>query len=80
VAKVLNNLQVTVKNVHVRYEDKVSSPEVSVRSFCDCIIGLKQRNSAHSQLGLRWLVLLLFLLMKIGSLPLLRAVQAPCAR
>lgn len=28
IAKILNNLQVTVKNVHVRYEDKLSVPGV----------------------------------------------------
>jgi vacuolar protein sorting-associated protein 13A/C len=29
IAKILNNLQVTVKNVHVRYEDQMSVPDVS---------------------------------------------------
>ena len=28
IAKVINNLQVTVKNIHVRYEDKLSVPGV----------------------------------------------------
>jgi len=27
-AKIINNLQVTVKNIHVRYEDKLSVPGV----------------------------------------------------
>lgn len=27
-AKIINNLQVTVKNIHVRYEDKYSVPGV----------------------------------------------------
>jgi len=27
-AKIINNLQVTVKNIHIRYEDKLSVPEV----------------------------------------------------
>lgn len=31
IAKVINNLQVTVKNIHVRYEDKLSVP--GVRTF-----------------------------------------------
>jgi hypothetical protein len=29
IAKILNNLQVTVKNIHVRYEDSMSVPGVS---------------------------------------------------
>lgn len=29
IAKVVNNLQVTVKNIHIRYEDKLSVPGVS---------------------------------------------------
>jgi hypothetical protein len=29
-AKILNNLQVTVKNIHVRYEDNMSVPGVRV--------------------------------------------------
>jgi vacuolar protein sorting-associated protein 13A/C len=28
-AKIINNLQVTVKNIHIRYEDKLSVPGVS---------------------------------------------------
>jgi hypothetical protein len=34
--KIINNLQVTVKNIHVRYEDKISVPGVStdMRSTC----------------------------------------------
>jgi vacuolar protein sorting-associated protein 13A/C len=31
-AKVINNLQVTVKNIHIRYEDKLSVPGVSVEA------------------------------------------------
>lgn len=31
VAKIVNNLQVSVKNIHVRYEDKLSVPGVSLR-------------------------------------------------
>jgi vacuolar protein sorting-associated protein 13A/C len=30
IAKILNNLQVTVKNVHVRYEDRMSVPNVGL--------------------------------------------------
>ncbi len=30
-AKIINNLQVTVKNIHVRYEDKLSVPGVRDR-------------------------------------------------
>ena len=29
VTKIVNNLQVTVRNIHVRYEDKLSVPGVS---------------------------------------------------
>jgi Vacuolar sorting-associated protein 13, N-terminal len=32
-AKIINNLQVTVKNIHVRYEDKLSVPGVCVEDF-----------------------------------------------
>lgn len=35
VAKIVNNVQVTVKNVHVRYEDKLSVPGVC-RIFTSC--------------------------------------------
>ncbi len=30
-AKLLNNIQVTVKNVHIRYEDNISVPGVRLR-------------------------------------------------
>lgn len=30
-AKLLNNVQVTVKNVHIRYEDNISVPGVCLR-------------------------------------------------
>ena len=30
ITKVVNNLQVTIKNVHIRYEDKISVPGVSI--------------------------------------------------
>lgn len=33
IAKIVNNFQVTVKNIHVRYEDNVSVPGVSVVHF-----------------------------------------------
>ena len=29
IAKIINNVQVTVKNVHIRYEDNLSVPGVS---------------------------------------------------
>lgn len=29
VTKIINNLQVTVRNIHIRYEDKLSVPGVS---------------------------------------------------
>ena len=29
ITKVINNLQITIKNIHVRYEDNVSVPGVS---------------------------------------------------
>ena len=32
VTKIVNNLQVTVRNIHVRYEDKLSVPGVSRRA------------------------------------------------
>ena len=31
IAKVINNVQVTIRNIHVRYEDKLSVPGVSPR-------------------------------------------------
>jgi len=31
ITKIINNIQVTVKNVHIRYEDKISVPEVIIR-------------------------------------------------
>ena len=30
IAKIVNNLQVTVKNIHIRYEDKLSVPGVCI--------------------------------------------------
>lgn len=30
IANIINNLQVTVRNIHLRYEDKLSTPDVSV--------------------------------------------------
>ena len=30
IAKIINNVQVTVKNIHIRYEDKISMPGVRV--------------------------------------------------
>lgn len=33
IAKIINNLQVTIKNIHVRYEDKLSVPGVRVADF-----------------------------------------------
>lgn len=32
-AKIINNLQVTVKNIHIRYEDKLSVPGVRETSI-----------------------------------------------
>ena len=29
ITKVINNLQITIKNIHVRYEDNISVPGVS---------------------------------------------------
>ena len=31
IAKVINNVQVTIRNIHIRYEDKLSVPGVSPR-------------------------------------------------
>lgn len=33
ITKIVNNLQVTIKNVHIRYEDKLSVPGVSLPDF-----------------------------------------------
>lgn len=33
ITKIVNNLQVTVKNVHIRYEDKLSVPGVNIPYF-----------------------------------------------
>ena len=32
IAKIINNVQVTIRNIHVRYEDKLSVPGVSPRT------------------------------------------------
>lgn len=32
ITKVINNLQVTVRNIHIRYEDKLSVPGVCIHS------------------------------------------------
>lgn len=32
ITKIINNLQVTIKNIHIRYEDKLSVPGVSCLS------------------------------------------------
>lgn len=31
--KILDNLQITVKNIHIRYEDSISTPGVSYQYF-----------------------------------------------
>jgi hypothetical protein len=31
IANIINNLQVTVRNIHLRYEDKLSTPDVRHR-------------------------------------------------
>jgi hypothetical protein len=51
-AKILNNLQVTVKNIHVRYEDKMSVPGVSIKSALikPCV---NTMSSTHSPLASR---------------------------
>ena len=42
IAKVVNNLQVTVKNIHVRYEDKLSVPGVRfLHSICCAILTVR---------------------------------------
>jgi hypothetical protein len=33
IGNIVNNLQITVKNIHVRYEDKLSTPDVSLLTF-----------------------------------------------
>lgn len=33
IAKIINNVQVTVKNIHIRYEDNLSVPGVSTCPF-----------------------------------------------
>lgn len=35
ITKVINNLQITIKNIHVRYEDNISVPGVS---RIDCVL------------------------------------------
>jgi len=35
VSKVVDNVQIHVKNIHMRYEDGSSTPEVSVASFTE---------------------------------------------
>lgn len=35
-AKIINNLQVTVKNIHIRYEDKMSVPGVGLFHLLSC--------------------------------------------
>lgn len=31
IGNIINNLQITVKNIHVRYEDRLSTPDVSAQ-------------------------------------------------
>lgn len=38
--KILDNLQITVKNIHIRYEDSISTPGVSYQ--CSKISGIKE--------------------------------------
>lgn len=43
VTKIINNLQVTVRNIHVRYEDKLSVPGVCERDHaivCNLMLSL----------------------------------------
>lgn len=38
VTKVVNNLQITVHNIHIRYEDDMSCPGVRSISICQILI------------------------------------------
>lgn len=49
-AKIINNLQVTVKNIHVRYEDKLSVPGVRVLPYFNPIM-LSDSSSASFRCG-----------------------------
>ena len=54
IAKVINNLQVTVKNIHIRYEDKLSVPGVRVSLFALIARLLTIFSSIRLQLESRW--------------------------
>ena len=49
VTKIVNNLQVTVRNIHVRYEDKLSVPGVSRRASSIGMVVLMLPFSTHSR-------------------------------
>ena len=60
ITKIINNLQVTVRNIHIRYEDKLSVPGVS--EFIELSLRATMLIVACSTPSLRvsrWLVLLL---------------------
>ena len=38
--RIINNVQITVKNIHIRYEDSISAPGVSWPTNIDGVIGL----------------------------------------
>ena len=48
VTKIVNNLQVTVRNIHVRYEDKLSVPGVSECQTLFFVRGPRVVNSVYS--------------------------------
>jgi hypothetical protein len=50
-AKIINNFQVTVRNIHVRYEDSLSCPGVSSAHYNGFRPLLILPNSTHLLLG-----------------------------
>lgn len=49
IAKIINNLQVTIKNIHVRYEDKLSVPGVSTTYLRSLFAYVEHVFSIHSR-------------------------------
>ena len=47
IAKIMNNFQVTVRNIHVRYEDSLSCPGVSSVRYSGFRSSLISPNSTH---------------------------------
>jgi hypothetical protein len=50
IGNIINNLQITVKNIHVRYEDKLSTPDVR-----PTFLPFPHLLADHATTGIRWM-------------------------